>query len=229
MSTVAGPGRLLERIEECLVGHGGDLGGWTRLEGEALQIFDGRVTLRATVEEKAGGGGMMVHAHVLAALHEHDDEVLDACLFGMGSDSDEALGQAAVLWMSGVAGPIRSFLDDKPVCMTCRANADGDEGPTGDYGLPAGVRAFVGPAFARAIRDETIIGKIDDARPWFRYAAESAAPRRVHLAKATVVAEKGAWRRELEIDGHDVSHRDPEWPAGVPGPEFGYLTRFAVL
>jgi hypothetical protein len=33
----------------------------------------------------------------------------------------------------------------------------------------------------------------------------------------------------LEIDGHEVSDHDPDWPAGVSGPEFSYLTRFAVF
>jgi hypothetical protein len=52
----------------------------------------------------------------------------------------------------------------------------------------------------------------------------------VHLAKATVVSKgKDGWRRELEIDGHDVSYQDPDWPAGMRGPDFGYLTRFAVF
>ncbi len=71
---------------------------------------------------------------------------------------------------------------------------------------------------------------LNDSKPWFRFAAESAAPRRVHLAKVCIVAKgKDGWRRELEIDGHDVSHQDPDWPAGVRGPDFGYATRFAVF
>ena len=48
--------RLLDLIEEGVVEHGGDLGGWTRRHEDALQLFDGRVTLRAE-------------------LHEEDDEV----------------------------------------------------------------------------------------------------------------------------------------------------------
>src|SRR5207253_6274188 len=49
-------------------------------------------------------------------------------------------------------------------------------------------------------------------------------------AKATVASKgKDGWRRELEIDGHEVSYDDPDWPAGVQGPDFGYLTRFAVF
>jgi hypothetical protein len=71
---------------------------------------------------------------------------------------------------------------------------------------------------------------LDDTKPWFRFASESAAARRIHLAKVTIASngEKG-WSRYLEIDGHEVSHHDPDWPAGVSGPEFSYLTRFAVF
>jgi hypothetical protein len=71
---------------------------------------------------------------------------------------------------------------------------------------------------------------IGDTKPWFRFAAESSAPRRVHLAKVCIVSKgKDGWRRELEIDGHDVSYQDPDWPAGVRGPDIGYATRFAVF
>jgi hypothetical protein len=225
--------RLLELIENGIVGHGGDLGGWTRRDGDALQLFDGRVTLRAELRESGQAIAGMVHAHVLTTLHEHDDEVLDACLVGIGNNREAALGQAAVLWITGVAGPIRSFLDNKPVCMTCQAGVHGGNAAQGysrgDYGLP-GLRAYVGPSFARAFGNHRAPSAPDDTKPWFRFAAESAAPRRVHLAKATIVAKgKEGWVRELEVDGHDVSHVDPDWPAEARGREIGYLTRFAVF
>ena len=226
--------RLLERIEEAIVAHGGDLGGWTRREAMALQIFDGRVTLRAEIMAAMPDAPEgMVHGHVFATLHEHDDEVLDACLVGMGDNRDAGLAQAAFVWMTCVAGPIRSFLDNKPICMTCQAGvADGDASQgysQGDYGLP-NLRAYVGPFIARGFEGSNAQSALDDTKPWFRFAAESAAPRRVHLAKATILAQgKAGWRRELEVDGHDVSHVDPDWPVGVRGPEFGYLTRFAVF
>jgi hypothetical protein len=225
--------RLLERIEEGVVEHGGDLGGWTRRSDGALQLFDGRVTLRAELSDAESADEGMIHAHVLTTLHEHDDEVLDACLFGMGDDREAALGQAAVIWITCVAGPIKSFIDNKPVCMTCQAGVqEGDpaEGYSrGDYGLP-GLRAYVGPFISRGFDDEPLPFAFDDTKPWFRYAAESAAPRRVHLAKVTILggADEG-WKRELEIDGHDVSHQDPDWPAGAKASGFGYLTRFAVF
>lgn len=226
--------RLLELIEKAVVEHGGDLGGWTRHFDDGLQLFDGRVTLRAEVKDPGpAAAGKAIHAHVLTTLHECDDEVLDACLFGIGADPEKALGEAAVIWITGVAGPIRSFLDNKPVCMTCQAGvADGDASKgysPGDYGLP-GLRAYVGPSFARGFNDSHAQAMLDDKKPWFRFAAESAAPRRVHLAKASILSRgKEGWSRELEIDGHDVSHRDPDWPAGVRGPDFGYLVRFAVF
>jgi hypothetical protein len=227
--------RLLELIEKGVVEHGGELGGWTRRADDRLQLFDGRVTLCAVIKDagpaaEAGGG---VHAHVLTTLHEHDDEVLDACLFGIGEDREAVLAQAALIWMTGVAGPIRSFLDNKPICMTCQAGVAGGDASKGyspsDYGLP-GLRAYVGPSFSHCFDDERVASAIDNTKPWFHFAAESAAPRRVHLAKATIVSKgKDGWHRELEIDGHDVSHHDPDWPAGVQGPEFGYVTRFAVF
>ncbi len=226
--------RLLERIEEGIVEHGGDLGGWTRRIDGMLQLFDGRVTLRAELKDDGpSGAGGAVHAHVLTTLHEHDDEVLDACLFGMGEERDAALGQAAVIWITGVAGPIKSFIDNRPVCMTCQAGVQGGDASEGysqgDYGLP-GLRAYVGPSISRGFTDERVQSAIDDTKPWFRFAAESAAPRRVHLAKVCIVSKgKDGWRRELEIDGHDVSHHDPDWSAGIRGPDFGYLTRFAVF
>lgn len=226
--------RLLEVIEEGIVGHGGDLGGWTRLDDERLQLFDGRVTLRAEIcnpEQQPAG---MVHAHIFTTLHEHDDEELDACVFGMGDDNDEALRQAAVVWITCVAGPIRSFIDDKPVCMTCQAGVAGGEVTQGyaqgNYGLP-NLRAYVGPSVSRGFAgQDPVQPHLDDTQPWFRFAAESAAPRRVHLAKATVLySEKEGCRRELEIDGHDVSYSDRDWPTPVRPRGVGYLTRFAVF
>ncbi len=230
---MADTNRLLELIEDGIVEHGGDLGGWTRREDERLQLFDGRVSLHARLHESEDAPDGIVHTHVFATLHEHDDEVLDACVMGMADDCDAALAQAAMIWITCVAGPIRSFIDGQPVCMTCQAGVDGGEATEGyspgDYGLP-GLRAFVGPTFARNMDEHLVESVVSDSKPWFRYAAESAAPRRVHLAKATVISEgSDGWRRELEIDGHDVSHQDPSWPAGVTGPDFGYLTRFAVF
>lgn len=226
--------RLLELIERGVVEHGGDLGGWTRLSDGTLQLFDGRITLRAELADPGPSApDKAVHAHVLTTLHEYDDEVLDACLFGLGGDPEAALGEAAVIWITGVAGPIKSLLDNEPVCNTCRAGVAGGDASKGyargDYGLP-GLRAYVGPAFARGFADGLDQSALDDTKPWFRFAAESAAPRRVHLAKASVVSKGDAgWSRDLEVDGHEVSHHDPDWPAGVRVPDQGYLTRFAVF
>lgn len=225
--------RLLELIEGGVVAHGGDLGGSTRRTHEALQLFDGRVTLRAEVKETDSSKIMTVHAHVLTTLHEYEDEVLDACLFGMGDNPEAALAQVSMIWITCVAGAIKSFLDDKPVCMSSRVGVtDGDPAngySRGDCGLP-GLRVYVGPSLARGFDGEAIQSAIDDTKPWFRFAAESAAPRLVHLAKASIVSKgKDGWIRDLEIDGHEVCFHDPDWPAGVLGPDFGYLTRFAVF
>jgi hypothetical protein len=225
---------ILDLIEKGILAHGGNLGGGTRRTDDGLQLFDGRVTSRAVLKDIApSGSATSVHAHVLTALHEHDNEVLDACLFGMGKDRDSSLAQAVDMWVTAVAGPIKSFIDNEPVCKTCRAGIPGGDVSKGysssDYGLP-GLRAFVGPTISHWRDDKQVPPIIDDAQPWFRFAAESAAPRRVHLAKATIASKgKDGWRRELEVNGHEVSYTDQNWLTGMPGPEFGYITRFAVF
>ncbi|MBI1247586.1 hypothetical protein GC197_07025 [bacterium] len=225
--------RLLEIIEEGINAHGGDLGGWTQFIEEQLKLFDGRVTLRADVYEMERQDPGMAHCHVFATLHDCDDEVLDACVFGMGDDREKALREAAIVWVTCVAGPIRSFLDNKPVCMTCQAGViDGDPNEgyvSGDYGLP-GLRAYVGPSIMRGFEGDDRPPTGDDTMPWFRYAYESAAPRRVHLAKSTVLfTSENGWSRELEIDGHEVAHKDVNWPSPPCQANFGYMTRFAVF
>ena len=138
-----------------------------------------------------------------------------------------------MIWITCVAGPIKSFMDNKPVCMSCQAGvADGDPSQgysRSDYGLP-GLRAYVGPSFARGVDDGSIQAAVSDTKPWFCFASESAAPRRTHLAKATIVSKgEEGWSRNLEIDGHEVSYHDPDWPAGIRSPKFSYMTRFAVF
>ncbi|GAA4425490.1 hypothetical protein [Bremerella cremea] len=225
--------QLLEFIEEGLNIHGEELGGWTQLLDEQLKIFDGRVTLSAEIHEMESPQDGMVHCHVFAQLHDYDDEVLDACVFGMGDDRENALREASVLWITLVAGPIRSFLDNHPVCMACQIGVAGGNPAEGfipsDFGLPR-LRAYVGPTVSRGIEGNLFPSDGETNLPWFRYASESAAPRRVHLAKATVLSNgKNGWHRELEIDGHDISHRDDDWPLPANGPEFGYIVRFAVF
>ena len=116
--------------------------------------------------------------------------------------------------------------------MSCQAGvADGDPSKgycQGDYGLP-GLRAYVGPSFGRGL-EGSIQTEMDDTKPWFRFASESAAPRRIHLAKVTIVSKgEEGWSRYLEIDGHEVSHHDPDWPAAARSSKFSYMTRFAVF
>jgi hypothetical protein len=166
-------------------------------------------------------------------LHEYDDVELDACIMGLGDDHEKALANAAMIWIACVAGPVKSFLDRRPICLTCQAGIHGGDETEGylegDFGL-AGLQPYVGPSAARGLGDSRIPSALDETKPWFRFAAEMASPRQVHIAKATIVANgKGGWQRDLEVDGHEVSHHDAEWPAGVEANESGYLTRFAVF
>lgn len=165
------PRRLPELIAQAIVEHGGDLGGWTRLDpdGDARQLFDGRVTLHAEVRDREpSASAAVIHAHVLTQLHGYDAEVLDACVFGIAPDRPAAPGQAAVPRVTGVAGAIRSFLDDKPACTACRAGAVGGDiaegSAEGDFGLP-GLRAFVGPSIGRDVEDDRVAAALDGTKP----------------------------------------------------------------
>lgn len=225
--------RLLALIEEGIAHHGGELGGSTRHADDTLQLFEGRASLQVTAEINEGPGATTVHGHIITTLREYDDEALDACLFGMASDFEEAATQVAIQWIAGVAGSIKSLLENTPVCMSCQVGVPGGDPEHGfleaDLGL-SGVRAYVGPAFFRGIADGDVQNALLSVAPTFRYAVESAAPRRAHLVKATVMTKDGQrWTRDLEIDGHDVAHHESDWPADAEIGGFGYFTRFAVF
>ena len=182
---------LLSSIEEGVNQHGGDLGGWTKLDDGSLKLFDGRVTLTAEIHPGDPMEQGVVHAHVFTKLHDHDDEVLDACLMGIADTKQDAIKQAAFIWLTCVAGPIRSFMDNKPVCMSCQAgvaNGDASQGYVqGYYGLP-GLRAFVGPSLARGGAGGDDGGaEMDDSMPWFRYASTAAAPQTRPAAAAALI------------------------------------------
>lgn len=226
--------RILEIIDLAVKEHGGDLGGTTNNLGDSLQLFDGRVTLTVKLEEPCtDSAGQSIHAHLLALLHEYDDEVLDACVFGMGEDQMASIRDVCMIWMTAVAGPIKSFLDQKPLHMSSLVEASNLDPsgvyPNGKYGL-TGARGYVGPSIARGLDNEELQAWLDDTKPFFLFAAESSGPRRVHLAKVMIVANgESGWSRELELNGHEVSLSDRNWPAGHAAPDYGYLTLFAVF
>ena len=53
--------QLLEFIEEGIVTHGDDLGGWTQLFDGQLKLFDGRITLNSEIYEGEDGRREMAH------------------------------------------------------------------------------------------------------------------------------------------------------------------------
>jgi hypothetical protein len=57
--------RLLELIEDGVLEHGGDLGGWTLRGENELRLFDGRATLRAELRERESPRDGVVHVHFL--------------------------------------------------------------------------------------------------------------------------------------------------------------------
>ena len=225
---------LLSLIQGAIDAHAGDLSGATKLDGDRLQIFDGRATLRADVDTSLETDEIIIlHCHVFATLHEFNDEVLDACVTGNGEDAEKALGETAFKWITGVAGPIRSFIDGRPICMTCKTgvkNGNPEEGYSPDHYGFEGIQAYVSPGLA------TNLTEGDDSMfdagnlPWFQYAAESASACKVHLAKVTLSPQEGqGWQRHLEVDGHDVSHVEKDWLPSSPNEPNSVLVRYAVF
>ncbi len=225
--------RLLELIEEGLADYGGDLDGRICHSDGCLQIFDGRVTLQAELREQAQFQETRVHVHVLATLHEFDHEVLDACLFGTGFDRESALSEAAGLWVTCIACLIRSLIDGRAVGSAEVIAIDPQlSGETTNSGFSGAIvrRAYASPTIIRSF-GESETSRLDLSEiPWFLYAKVLAAPRRVHLAKATVIAREGSsWSRKIEVDGHDASYEDSSWLKKIDNAEITYATRFAVF
>lgn len=214
---------LLSEVERMLNQHGGDLDGATHLDGEVLSIFDGRVRLRAQVDPAdRERSPLMAHAHLIAELAEEQDERLDACLVGIGKDVESALREIAQIWLTSVAGLIRSLLEGRAVCTASAIRPGIDRGFEG-------VDGYIGPCNFRFKADEDTLQELVEQQ-YFRHAVAAASPRRLHLAKATIQAKgpKG-FARHLELDGHEASLVDTPWATQVSAPENLLINRFAVF
>lgn len=216
-------GLVLDTIEDGIVSHGGDLGGWTKRDDDRLLLFDGRATLTCKVHppsESAVGA----HVHVVTTLADYPDDPLDACVMGLDDNREQALKQSAVRWVATIAGSIKSFLDDKPLCTAAPAE--------GNYGLPPELKAYVSPGLSIGMNGEMSAEAMRAELPWFEFFTAGCGPRRLHLAKTVVLCNIGqvkGWSREMELDGHGVSVKSRHWPADVPNDAAGYTTRFVVV
>jgi len=212
-------------IESTVVAHGDEFGGWTKLDGDELKVFDGRVTLRAQVHtHPKPGGAAMAQCSVLATLHDHGDEVLNGGVVGVAGSGDEALTSAAQAWLHLVAATIRSFIDGRAVAGCSHvsdapgAGLDGFDG----YVSPARWASFNG----------TQPPECPDGAPWFRYTREALGPARLQMVKTVVNGNTPdsptGWRRQLELNGEGLTVTDTDWPAPhLEAP--GYWTRFALV
>jgi hypothetical protein len=223
--------KLLQIVEEMVSARGEELGKIER--GDEVLLFDSRATLHIEIRDSHSAHEGDVHAHFLVSLREYEEDVLDACVCGMADTRREALKQAASIWTTAVAAPIKAFLDGQAIFTTREVRSEnGDSWQDrieGDFGL-SGVRGYVGPAIARNLNDALIEANATPEKPWFRFAAEAASPRIIHLAKATVVYDPArGWLRDLEIDGHDVSCGEDVWPSDVKASGIGCLIRYAVF
>ncbi|MEM1186586.1 MAG: hypothetical protein AAGI53_16475 [Planctomycetota bacterium] len=217
-------GKLLEMIESTVVAHGDEFGGWTKLDGDELKVFDGRITLRAQVHiHPKPDGAAMAQCSVLATLHDHGDEVLNGGVVGIAGSEDEALTSAAQTWLHLVAATIRSFIDGRAVTGCSHVSDAPGEGLDGFDG-------YVSPA--RWASFGTQPPECPDGAPWFRYTREALGPARLQMVKTVVGGNTPdsptGWRRQLELNDEGLTVTDTDWPAPrLEAP--GYWTRFALV
>jgi hypothetical protein len=168
-----------------------------------------------------------VHAHIIAKVPGTPSGgplAFDACVVGFGASVEAAIDQAIDTWFISAGAPLFSCVVRQPVLA-----ADHFEGHE-PWGVPGG-HGFVGPF---CVRD---FGSTDHGIDMEALAVSNAFgfagyPRdgKPHLVKAVLASEHGRWKRFLEIDGHELSHADEDWPLGIPAPEHPTVCfRFAIV
>jgi hypothetical protein len=163
-----------------------------------------------------------LHAHIVTSIANHksprDLQQLDACIVGRGARA-EAIGQAAEIWVVGVAAPLFSLITGRE--QLGARHFTGAE----PWGVP-GRHGWIGQTISRGTRpfDE----EVEESLGLFAYDGYPE-DKQLHLVKVTLQGLKGKWKRYLEIDGHAGMHVDEDWECGVPAPEAGFILNLFAL
>jgi hypothetical protein len=214
--------RLLRRLHQTLRASGLPEVADVALEaGPHLMMCQRRLAMTAVVRDEQPG---QLHAHVTSWLPnssapEGRDE-LEACVMGFGDTPDDALQEAAGIWLRVVGAPILSCIVARP--LLAADHFDGRE----EWGIPGG-HGFVGPFVVRGESAAIDLNALA-ASPAFKFDGYPA-DGRPHLAKVTLGAFAGRWQRTIEIDGHACLVSEEDWD-GMPAPSSPVMcTRFAVF
>lgn len=214
---------VLQVIRDELEKRGREIVGALELTGDVLAVFNGQMLLEAETRSDPGYHPSIAHCHVVARIGNTSlSDPLDACVMGIDPDRRHGLAKAAQNWVTNVGSPLFSLLHARPVMD---ATHFGGNDP---WGVP-GCHGFVGPLFGYNMT------RLEDPSPIFEagifdYAAAMAPPGMVHLAKVVLDAKGvGGWSRTLEIDGHLANFEEKQWNCGVPAPQVGVISQFAVF
>lgn len=215
--------RLLQLIKDKLLSCGEPVVSEVQFEFEGKQLMacNRRLIVMAEVIDIEAD---RIHGHVFAGLPNpkapQGADWLDACVFGSGP-SGVAIEQAAEIWLHCVAAPILSCLSGQPVMA---ADHFGGAEP---WGVPDR-HGFVGPFFVRGDAGAVDMDALAecDAFRFDGYPDDT----RLHLVKVVLQGGNRKWKRNLEIDGHAITHEDEDWSCSLPAPAAPVVgVRFAVF
>lgn len=204
---------LLSRIAAGLSEHFTGTAGDARVDGDAVLAASDRLRIEVDAREVQPGNA---HVHVFAALPV--DTELEACIYGRGPSVDEAVAQAAGVWIHAAGAPILSVLAAQP--QGPALHFEGTEA----WGVP-GCHGFVGSiALPRGSVDPQAFA----TAPLFAGHSFDLDDGELHIIKAVLMGKDGRWQRTLELDGHTDKYVDA-WPDGPPCPDGPTLmVRFAI-
>jgi hypothetical protein len=190
------------------------------LAGKEVRLAGGRIRLVVRTEETDPERTDIAHVHVAAALAEGTATGVDACVFGLGKDHAEALGDAAEVYRTWALPPLLALANAGP------SSGALPFGGTEAWGV-AGVRGYVGALGERGGVPEVIGAALHQASLFEGLPLPD--DERPHLLKVVLLAQDGAWRRSLELDGVGTSVFEQVW-SGVDAPAgTASVVRFAAF
>lgn len=190
----------------------------------SLTLLDGKLTVQASILHDQDIHPSIAHVHVLSKIDAFPDNPLNACVIGISENRYDALSQAGRTWGTMAGDPILSLCH--AVALGEATHFCGDEA----WGV-RGCHGFVGPVIVRMAGGKNLDLETISRSAMFDHVAELTPGGLLHIAKVTISNNgKGGWKRELEINGHEVGYANDPWELGIPLPNSEHLiiSRFAV-
>ncbi len=190
------------------------------LETSGNEVILKDLNLRLIISERFDHDGQSnyKHFHVFAQSSQYFPEKLDACIIGVGDDDKEMIADAAEIYSDLVLPSILSFIKGEEVLTASQFYG------TESWGV-AGYRGFKGNYAIRGASDDS---QFDEAT-FFADIPNLPSDKRAHLLKATLQCQKGAWIRNIEIDGETPLVIDQKWNQLPASPSPIIIIQFAII